>query len=68
MDLINYKTLKLSRQIDVRGVEALVVSKNTHNFILVELVKKLELRTWLAKQFGVLVGNGKRIMSEGVCD
>ena len=61
------RTLRLAGQINRVGVQILIDSGSTHNFIQEALVTRLELPIDTSYSFPVTVGNGDSLQCSGLC-
>ena len=61
------RTLRLAGQINKVGVQILIDSGSTHNFIQEALVTRLELPVDTSHSFPVTVGNGDSLKCSGLC-
>ncbi|KAF8400118.1 hypothetical protein HHK36_013414 [Tetracentron sinense] len=61
------KTMKLKGMIGKQEVMVLIDPRATHNFISLELVKRLQLPIAKTEAYGVTMGTGNVVRGEGIC-
>ena len=61
------KTMKLKGMIGSQEVVVLIDTGATHNFISMDLVKKLAIPRVATDGYGVLMGTGLAVQGDGVC-
>lgn len=61
------RTMKMQGELNSKVLIVMVDSGASHNFVVEEVVKMLELKVEPTPKFGVRLGDGHRMQSSGLC-